>query len=409
MNVSFLQNEPLNTVIVDSSTGQALYEVDTPWRAGTRTTTVRRPKPGVAPGQGQIIAEIHWRTLGSSTITLYGTTMRIKDWLKKTGVLSSSRTLVAPDGKSYVWSRGSGKFTLTDVGTDTQAAQSHRSKSGWFGGSSRKMNIDISTQAINFQDIVVISFIIMEQKDRRATETAATVAVVSSANTAAASAADDFHSLEILNSVLSSFETSARKAKLSSAYSQHLASPTSSQAPGNARHPIMNVSFLRNEPLNAVIVDSSSGQHLYEVKTSSWTAGTRTTTVRRLKPGLDSDEEQIIAAEIHWRALASSTITLYGDTMRIKDWLTKTSALSPSRKLVAPDGKSYVWSRSPGKSTLTDVDTNTQVAQSHRSKSGWFGASEARKMNIDISSQAMDFQDIVVISFIIMEVRARAG
>jgi Family of unknown function (DUF6593) len=89
MNVSFLQDDPLNTVIVDSSNGQPLYEVDTPLKAGTRTTTVRRSKPGVASGEGQIIAAIRWRALGSSTITLYGTTMRIKDWLTKTGVFSS--------------------------------------------------------------------------------------------------------------------------------------------------------------------------------------------------------------------------------------------------------------------------------------------------------------------------------
>ncbi|KAF8494503.1 hypothetical protein JB92DRAFT_2996323 [Gautieria morchelliformis] len=169
----------------------------------------------------------------------------------------------------------------------------------------------------------------------------------------------------------------------------------------------MNVTFLQSDPLTNVVVDSSTGQHLYEVKTSSWKAAARTTTVRSLKPGVASGQGQIIAAEIHWRALAYSTITLHGNTMRIKDWLAKTSALSPSRKLVAPDGNSYVWSRSPGKFTLTDVDTNTQVAQSHRYKIGLFGAS--RKMNIDISSQAMDFQDIIVVSFIILEFRARAG
>jgi hypothetical protein len=48
------------------------------------------------------------------------------------------------------------------------------------------MNIDISPHAIHHQDMIVISFIIMEQKDRRATETATTVAVLSGVNAAAA-------------------------------------------------------------------------------------------------------------------------------------------------------------------------------------------------------------------------------
>ena len=128
MNVSFLENNPINSVIVDSSDGRPLYEVQTPWKLSNRITTMRRLKSGVAPGAGEIIAEIHWRTLGSSTIMLYGSTMRIKDWLKKDGMLSScvtycelgfqlihplsrSRILTA-SGNSYKWSHGSGKFTV---------------------------------------------------------------------------------------------------------------------------------------------------------------------------------------------------------------------------------------------------------------------------------------------------------
>ena len=89
MNVSFLKDSPLNTVIVNSSDGKPLYEVRTPWKLSARTTTIRRLKPGVTSGEGEIIAEVRWRTLGSSTISLYGSTMRIKDWLRKGGIFSS--------------------------------------------------------------------------------------------------------------------------------------------------------------------------------------------------------------------------------------------------------------------------------------------------------------------------------
>jgi Family of unknown function (DUF6593) len=88
MNVSFIENNPLNTVIVDSSNGQPLYEVTTPWKLASRTTTIRRLKPGIAPSEGEVIAEVR-SAWGSRTITLYGSTMHVNDWLRKEKLFSS--------------------------------------------------------------------------------------------------------------------------------------------------------------------------------------------------------------------------------------------------------------------------------------------------------------------------------
>ena len=90
MNLAFLKDDPLNSIIVNSNDERPLYEVQTPWKFFNRTTIIRRLKPGVAFGAGQIIAEIHWRSLGAPTIILYGTkTLRVGDWLRKDGMLSS--------------------------------------------------------------------------------------------------------------------------------------------------------------------------------------------------------------------------------------------------------------------------------------------------------------------------------
>ena len=86
MNVSFLQNNPINSVIIDSSDGRPLYEVETSRKLSSRITTIRRCKLGVAPSAEAVIAEIHWRALGRSTVMLYGSTMDLKDWLKKDGI-----------------------------------------------------------------------------------------------------------------------------------------------------------------------------------------------------------------------------------------------------------------------------------------------------------------------------------
>jgi hypothetical protein len=51
----------------------------------------------------------------------------------------------------------------------TVVAQSHNRKLGWFSGKPRYMNLDIMPQVIPFLDIVVLTFVIMEEGewDRR--------------------------------------------------------------------------------------------------------------------------------------------------------------------------------------------------------------------------------------------------
>src|SRR3979490_53003 len=89
MNVSFLKDDPLNSVIVNSSDEKPLYKVETPWKISNRTTTIRRLKSDVTSGEGDVVAEVQWRKLGSSMITIHGATLRVRDWLRKDGIFSS--------------------------------------------------------------------------------------------------------------------------------------------------------------------------------------------------------------------------------------------------------------------------------------------------------------------------------
>ena len=70
---------------------------------------------------------------------------------------------------------------LKDTNTNAEAAQSHRSKTG--GTPTMKMNIDIFPQGMHFRDNIVVSFIIMEEKDRQAKARAATVIIIGNGNT----------------------------------------------------------------------------------------------------------------------------------------------------------------------------------------------------------------------------------
>lgn len=61
MNVSFRQNDPLNALVIDSETGQPLYEINTSWSFKRPMTTVRR----IGDGQSPVVSQIDWSgTLG---------------------------------------------------------------------------------------------------------------------------------------------------------------------------------------------------------------------------------------------------------------------------------------------------------------------------------------------------------
>lgn len=54
MNISFRQDYPVNTLAIDTVTGQPLYEIDTPWSFGGKMTTIRRVGDTQLPVAGQI-------------------------------------------------------------------------------------------------------------------------------------------------------------------------------------------------------------------------------------------------------------------------------------------------------------------------------------------------------------------
>ncbi|KAF8589954.1 hypothetical protein K439DRAFT_1628166 [Ramaria rubella] len=180
MNVSFLHNDPYNSDIVNSSDGRPLYQVQTPFKLGSRVTHVRRIEQG---GMQQVVAEVHWHHFSSTMVTFCGrgpeSTMPLDDFLRKEGVFSTSREFTGVDGKPYKWSAGLEKFTLTDKQANAVVAESHRHKFGVFGDA-RKLNIDIHPQGMHNLDVIIVTFIIMEIKRRNSATTAVAVTTANS-------------------------------------------------------------------------------------------------------------------------------------------------------------------------------------------------------------------------------------
>lgn len=73
MQIAFLSNNPLNSVVVDAGTGQRLYNICTPYGVGKRKTTIH-------DAWGRTVAK-YKRRWGRDQIELYGMTRSVSSWL----------------------------------------------------------------------------------------------------------------------------------------------------------------------------------------------------------------------------------------------------------------------------------------------------------------------------------------
>ncbi|EIW59695.1 uncharacterized protein TRAVEDRAFT_46998 [Trametes versicolor FP-101664 SS1] len=112
-NISFSSNSLTNAALTDSATGSLLYELTTPYGFRQNTTLLDDQKNVVG---------VYMPNGRNDKATYQGHTTRVNDWLVKdvqTGFVdatemltvqlltnlwtSSSRTFVAPDGRTYKW------------------------------------------------------------------------------------------------------------------------------------------------------------------------------------------------------------------------------------------------------------------------------------------------------------------
>ncbi|KAL1950054.1 hypothetical protein VTO73DRAFT_5176 [Trametes versicolor] len=171
MQIAFLSNNTLNSVVVDAGTGQRLYNICTPYGVGKRKTTIH-------DAWGRTVAK-YKRRWGRDQIELYGMTRSVSSWLPSDSLFTSSKRFVAPNGRTYIWKKlwGKSKFKLVDHHTKQVVARSRYTRSSLW--SSKRISIEIDPQVVLVLDAIILSFIICE-KDRRDQEeaTVATSAVI---------------------------------------------------------------------------------------------------------------------------------------------------------------------------------------------------------------------------------------
>ncbi|TBU23540.1 hypothetical protein BD311DRAFT_673719 [Dichomitus squalens] len=170
MNISWTSRKLFNSGVVDNASGQIVFNIHTPFSLGPRVTTI-------ADARGQVMAEYKHR-LGYDTVTYQGQTHLVSDSLPKDGFLSTSRSLHAPNGKTYVWKETTGGGSkLVDQQTDATVVETHTANLGIF---SARHNVGIEADAaiVPYLDLFVLSFLICE-RGRRARRVAASSATAS--------------------------------------------------------------------------------------------------------------------------------------------------------------------------------------------------------------------------------------
>jgi hypothetical protein len=90
MNLTLLQDGPLNTELADSD-GLVVYKVITPFGFTNRTTTISRVLPnhhGLTVNMTEL-AQIHWRIIGSDILNYNGMEIAMKEYLHSKSIFSS--------------------------------------------------------------------------------------------------------------------------------------------------------------------------------------------------------------------------------------------------------------------------------------------------------------------------------
>ena len=114
LKLVFTKNNPLNTVLVDKTSGQVMYEVETERRFLSKTTVIRKPFTSASslfffvfcfafsaidsglidrrgksvPNTATEVAKIQWKTFSSDRIVYYGCSMKRGEFLPKAGLFT---------------------------------------------------------------------------------------------------------------------------------------------------------------------------------------------------------------------------------------------------------------------------------------------------------------------------------
>jgi len=149
--------------------GLPVFKSDTPFRVGTRTTTVTRAIMQTAGERGTdgpteaVVGSIEWHWFGSSKFTIRGMELKSNVFFPSQGILERTRTFIGPDGRPYKWVMYMSEVALwLDDGSEIEIARYHKAELGIFG-KRKSAFLEIAPRVEHMLDYVVLTFIYVEK------------------------------------------------------------------------------------------------------------------------------------------------------------------------------------------------------------------------------------------------------
>ncbi|KAI0035014.1 hypothetical protein K488DRAFT_44305 [Vararia minispora EC-137] len=168
MELRFTRNSILNTVLRDTN-GTPLYRIESPWKVRNRKTTISRILPGpYSPRGGQdgddrVVAEILWQGVGQSVFIFGGQERKLREYMPRTGMLSTRRAFVASNGRSYKWVPSLSSCWSNEDGSDRRLAMFHRRTLGIIGKATNPW-LEIAEEVVPVLDEVLMTFVWIERR-----------------------------------------------------------------------------------------------------------------------------------------------------------------------------------------------------------------------------------------------------
>ncbi|KAI6014649.1 hypothetical protein EDC04DRAFT_2578696 [Pisolithus marmoratus] len=185
-----LSSERVRSTIMTNEEGQVLYKTSTPFRLGTRTTTLYKAVPNTDSDDMQdhmeAIGEIEWHLIHPSKMRLHGQEMMTNTFIPRHGFRGRKRTFTGPDGLPYRWDMDFKivrvrtclndflySSALTCPGTQLsrndatrqELARSHRRRLGIIGPR-RDPSLDVDPGLMNILDTIILTFVYVEKLRR---------------------------------------------------------------------------------------------------------------------------------------------------------------------------------------------------------------------------------------------------
>ncbi|KAH7921063.1 hypothetical protein BV22DRAFT_1122391 [Leucogyrophana mollusca] len=162
-----LSSERVRNTVITNEQGQVVYKTDTPFKLGSRTTTVLkiRPNYNVSDMRDQfaVLGAIEWHAFASSVFRFGGEEMKTKEFIPRSGIRRRIRTFTGPDGCSYKWKLNF-KFVVLYLNDDseTEVARYHRDSLGIIG-KKHGPYLEVFSQGEHMLDLLIFTFIYVEK------------------------------------------------------------------------------------------------------------------------------------------------------------------------------------------------------------------------------------------------------